>query len=229
MVFLPPQLLKDERNKKNMDNAFKNNSFIEFTNTFDDDKFDLLNSKSNDMIVYVNGDITNIKNIVKIRTDTMLYDSRYNENTDINNFKKKKGAVAKDNDDDENVIYYDANGKQIKDDKNKRNVGNGHDNDVDKDLDSKYFQSTPRQLELCFDRVYTSLINKEREKGVRWHSQRSYLGEINSKYGLLTVSKSVGHSDIQTTMGYVNKSQHHNDTNMKAGTAIINKLKKFKG
>lgn len=230
MVFLPPQLLKDERNKKNIDDSFKNNAFLEFTNAFDDDKFNLLHSKSNDMIVDVNGDITNIRNIVKIRTDTMLYDSMYNENTDINYFKKKKGGVVAKDYDDENVIYYDANGKQIKDDdKNKRNVVNGHDN-VNKDLDSKYFQSTPRQLELCFDRVYTSLFNKEREKGVRWHSQRrSYLGEINSRYGLLTASKSVGHSDIQTTMGYVNKSQHHNDTNMKAGTAIINKLKKFKG
>lgn len=230
MVFLPPQLLKDERNKKNTDDAFKNNAFLEFTNTFDDDKFNLLNPKSNDTIVDVNGDITNIKNIVKIRTDTMLYDSMYNENIDNNYFKKKKGGVvAKYLDDDENIMYYDANGKQIKDDKNKRNVGNGHDY-VNIDLDSKYFQSTPRQLELCFDRVYTSLFSKEREKGVRWHSQRrSYLGEINSKYGLLTASKSVGHSDIQTTMGYVNKSQHHDDTNMKAGTAIINKLKKYKG
>lgn len=89
----------------------------------------------------------------------------------------------------------------------------------------KFFVSTARQLELMLDRVYLSLFGRNRERGVRWHSQRrGYLGEVSGRYGVLTASKSVGHADINTTMNYVNKSQHGSDTACRAGSAIIDRL-----
>lgn len=91
--------------------------------------------------------------------------------------------------------------------------------------DTRYFTRTDRQLELCLDRFYRFLFGKRRERGVRWHSQRRcYLGEISKKCGILTASKSVGHSDVATTMLYYNKSQHQSDTANRAGRVITDKI-----
>lgn len=84
-----------------------------------------------------------------------------------------------------------------------------------------FFSNHGRQLDHAFDRVFSELFARPRPKGVFWHSQRRrYLRSVNEKYGAVTASKSVGHADVETTMLYINKSMHSDDTNRKAGSAI---------
>lgn len=93
----------------------------------------------------------------------------------------------------------------------------------------RFFTQTARQLELMLDRVYKCLFgDKKRAKGVRWHSQRRrYLGTINSKYGAVTASDSVGHRDLATTLTYINNSLHMEDVRRKAGDAITERYKRI--
>lgn len=85
----------------------------------------------------------------------------------------------------------------------------------------QFFLCSGRQLDYTFDRIYVTLFDTPRPKGVFWHSQRRrYLGAVNEKFGAVAASKSVGHADVETTMLYINKSLHREDTNRKAGSAI---------
>ncbi|KAG8270299.1 hypothetical protein J6590_088224 [Homalodisca vitripennis] len=87
--------------------------------------------------------------------------------------------------------------------------------------DQPFFLSNGRQLDYAFERIFTKLFSQRRPKGVFWHSQRRrYLGSVNEKYGAVTASKSVGHADVATTMSYINKSMHRDDTNRRAGEAV---------
>lgn len=97
--------------------------------------------------------------------------------------------------------------------------------------EKRFFTRTPRRLELMLDRVYKRLFeNKKRTKGVRWHSQRRrYLGAVNSKYGAVTASESVGHRDLLTTMAYINNSLHMDDVRRKAGEAITERYESITG
>lgn len=151
----------------------------------------------------IRGDINNLRNVVQLRKLSLMYATL---------------------DDQTNSDYHTSDFVITE------VVGRRGDLRIAYDENIKYFTCTPRQLELCFDRVYKKLFNKRREKGVRWHSQRrGYLGEISSKCGVLTASKSVGHADISTTMSYFNKSQHQKDTTSKAGQAITDRLKSITG
>lgn len=93
-------------------------------------------------------------------------------------------------------------------------------------LDSNlFFTCTARQLDYTFDRIYTTLFAQTRPKGVFWHSQRRrYLNSVNEKCGTVTASKSVGHAAVETTMMYINKSMHSDDTNRRAGAAIYEEV-----
>lgn len=88
-----------------------------------------------------------------------------------------------------------------------------------------FFLSGGRQLDYMFDSIYEQLFLQRRPKGVFWHSQRrAYLGSVNEKCGALTASKSVGHNNVETTMLYINKSMHRQDTNRRAGKAVYNEM-----
>lgn len=93
-----------------------------------------------------------------------------------------------------------------------------------------FFLNSGRQLDYVFNRIYAALFDQPRPKGVFWHSQRRrYLGSVNDKCGAVTASKSVGHADVETTMQYINKSMHKEDTNRKAGTAIYEEAIRLMG
>lgn len=91
--------------------------------------------------------------------------------------------------------------------------------------DQSFFLSSGRQLDYTFNRIFESLFKQQRPKGVFWHSQRRrYLGAVNEKCGAVTASKSVGHTDVETTMAYINKSVHREDTNRRAGSAVFEEM-----
>ena len=88
-----------------------------------------------------------------------------------------------------------------------------------------FFLSGGRQLDYTFNRIFLKLFREQRPKGVFWHSQRRrYLGAVNEKFGAVTASKSVGHADVETTMMYINKSMHREDTNRRAGSAVYDEM-----
>lgn len=103
----------------------------------------------------------------------------------------------------------------------KRNL-NGKCMDV---RDQSFFLGSGRQLDYTFNRIFETLFKQRRPKGVFWHSQRRrYLGAVNERCGAVTASKSVGHTDVETTMAYINKSAHRQDTNRRAGSAVFEEM-----